>query len=319
MKRYFCATVVAIACGLCTVLFMSDSAEAQVRQPSGYFVMQEVGTQNVKDVKLQSPVFSGIVLRERWSNLAPTPTSHNWAFLDQQIARAKRLDKQFILSIYTGNNAPKWLNVPLYNAAPYPWDSTMLSAHGQIVASLGARYGRDPHLVGVEIGGPTRGPAGSLEMHLADGLTRQPGYSPERMVNAWVMCIDQYARAFPRCALISDGGVAPGGGNAAITQTVWSYMTIAYPLQANFSHCALKANTPLTALHHRLVVDMAQQGRRVGFEMVGPSVAGVNGESGPVARFGGTFAQAIVTAQLANAQWLKIYQGDELNAINGGF
>ncbi len=319
MKRCFCATVVAIACGLSSVLVKSDSAQAQVRQPSGYFVMQEAGAQNVKDVKLQSPIFAGIVLRERWSNVAPTPTTYNWAFLDRQVARARKYGKRYILSIYTGNNAPAWLNVPLYKSAPYPWDARMLVTHAQMVAALGARYGGDPYLVGVEIGGPTRGPSGSLEMHLADGLTRQPGYSVERMISAWILCVDQYARAFPNCALISDGGVAPGGRDASITQTVWSYMTIAYPLQANFSHCALKADTSLTAVHHQLVVSMAQRGGRVGFEMIGPSVAGVNGEKGPVARFGGTFAQAIVTAQLANAQWLKIYQGDELNAINGEF
>jgi hypothetical protein len=225
----------------------------------------------------------------------------------------------YILSIYTGNNAPKWLNVPLYKTAPYPWDPTMLVAHGRMVAALGARYAMDPYLAGVEISGPTRGPAGSLEMHLAEGLTRQPGYSPQRMINAWVQCADQYGRAFPYCALISDGGVAPGGRDATITMGLWNYMAMAYPYQANFSHCALKANTSLTAVHHQLVVNMAQQGRRVGFEMVGPSVAGVNGENGPMDRFGGTFAEAAMIAQLANAQWLKIYQGDELNAMSFGF
>jgi hypothetical protein len=315
MLRQVCATVVAIGCGL----WLSRTAEAQVRQPAGYFVMQEVGGQNIKDVKLKSPVFTGIVIRDRWSNVAPTATTYNWAFLDAQVARARKYSKKYILSIYGGNNAPRWLNLPLYKTAPYPWDAKMLAAHGNMVGALGARYGKDPNLVGVEIGGPTRGPSGSNEMHLADGLTSQPGYSAQRMINAWTHCADQYARAFPGCALISDGGVAPGGRDATITMGLLNYMARAYPHQANFSHCALKANTSLTAVHHQLVVNMAQQGRRVGFEMVGPSVAGVNGEKGPVARFGGKFAQACVLAQMANAQWLKIYQGDELNAMSFGF
>jgi hypothetical protein len=314
MRKFFCATVVAIVCSLtCT------SAEAQLRQPSGYFVMQEVGSQNIKDAKLQSPVFTGIVIRDRWSGVAPTSSTYNWAFLDQQAARARKYGKRYILAIYTGNNVPKWVNVPLYKTAPYPWDPTMLAAHGRMVAALGARYGADPYCVGVEISGPTRGPSGSLEMHLADGLTQQPGYSTQRMILAWNQCVDQYGRAFPGCALISDGGVAPGGRDSTITQEVWNYMAMAYPQQANFSHCSLKANTSLTAVHHQLVMHMAQQGRRVGFEMVGPSVGGVNGENGPVARFGGTFLQAIVKANQANAQWLKIYQGDELNALNLSF
>lgn len=315
MKRNFCATVVAMACGL----LASHSAEAQYRQPSGYFVMQEVGSQNIKDDKLASPVFTGIVLRERWSNVAPTASTYNWAFLDSQVARARRLGKRYILSIYTGGNAPKWLGVPLYKTAPYPWDPAMLAAHGRMVAVLGARYGGDAYCVGVELSGPTRGPNGSLEMMLADGLARQPGYSSQRMIAAWTQCVDQYADAFPYSALISDGGVAPGGRDSTITQGVWNYMAQAYPYQANFSHCALKANTSESATHHQLVVYMAQQGRRVGFEMIGPSVAGVDGENGPVDRFGGNFFQALAIADRANAQWLKIYQGDELNALNAGF
>jgi hypothetical protein len=315
MAKNLCALVVAALCAL----VVNTPAEAQVRQPYGYFVMQEVGSQNIKDSKLSSPVFTGIVLRERWSNVAPTPTTYNWAFLDQQVARCRKYSKKYILAVYTGNNAPKWLNVPLYKTAPYPWDPTMLAAHGRMVAALGARYASDPNCVGVEIGGPTKGPSGSLEMHLAEGLTRQPGYSPQRMISAWTMCCDQYARAFPYCALISDGGVAPAGGDATITMGLWNYMAMAYPYQANFSHCALKADTPVTALHHRLVTNMAAQGRRVGFEMVGPSVAGVNGENGPVARFGGPFIDAVLLARMANAQWLKIYQGDEGNAFRAGF
>jgi hypothetical protein len=315
MLRQFCATVVAIGCAS----WFGQTAHAQVRQPSGYFVMQEVGGQNIKDDKLKSPVFTGIVIRERWSNVAPTATTYNWTFLDAQVARARKYSKKYILAIYTGNNAPRWLNVPLYKTAPYPWEAKMLAAHGNMVAALGARYGSDPNLVGVEISGPTRGPSGSLEMHLADGLTSQSGYSAQRMTSAWTQCADQYARAFPYCALISDGGVAPGGRDATITMGLWNYMAMAYPYQANFSHCSLKANTSLTATHHQLVVNMAKQGRRVGFEMVGPSVAGVDGENGPVDRFGGTFAEACVIAQAANAQWLKIYQGDEYNAMNFGF
>jgi hypothetical protein len=277
-------------------------------------VLQEVGSQNIKDKKLSSPVFSGIVIRQRWSAINPAPGVYNWAFLDSQALRARRLGKQYILAIYTGGNAPLWLGVPLFRSAPLPWDQTMLYWHGQMVAALGARYAGDPSLVGVELSGPTRGPDGSLEMMLADGLTRQPEYSPQAMIAAWCTCVDQYGRAFPYCAMISDGGVAPGGKDATITQYVWNYMSSMYPRQANFSHCALKANTSETAVHHQLVVQMAMRGCRVGFEMIGPSVAGENGQNGPVARFGGTFGQALNIADRAGASWLKIYQGDEANA-----
>jgi hypothetical protein len=286
---------------------------AAVRQPSGYFVMQQVGAQNVSNGKLSSPKWDGLVIRERWSAIQPTATTTDWSFIDEQVARAKKQGKKYILAIYTGNNAPLWLDVPLYMTAPIPWDPNMLSEHGRMVKMLGKRYATDPDLVGVEISGPTRGPSGSLEMHLASGLEQQPGYSDQKMIVAWKQCIDQHAAAFPNCALISDGGVAPGRRNASITQAVFNYLYAKYPERANVSHCALKANTPSAALHHRLVVDIGRRGCRIGFEMIGPSVGGTNGENGPVPRFGGPFWQALRLARDANAQWLKVYQGDEAN------
>jgi hypothetical protein len=275
--------------------------------------MQQVGGQNVSDRKLESETWRGIVIRVGWSVIQPTEGEVNWSFLDAQVARAKRLGKNYILAIYTGNNDPAWLRVPLYQTAPYPWDQRMLSAHGRMVSALGIRYANDPNLVGVEIGGPTRGPSGSLELHLAAGITRQPGYSDQRMIDAWTTCIDQYAAAFPGCALISDGGVAPAGGRATITEAVFSYLCTPYPHQANVSHCSMKASTDEQALHPRLVISAAERGCPVGFEMVGPSVGGVNGENGPVARFGGTMAEALAIADRGGAQWLKVYQGDERN------
>jgi hypothetical protein len=291
-----------------------DVAQAsQIRQPSGFFVMQQVGAQNVPDAKLSSPKWTGIVIRERWSAVEPSEGTMDWKFVDGQVARAKRYGKKYILAIYTGDNDPTWLNVPWYLGAPYPWDAKMLAAHGRMVEQLGKRYAEDPNLVGVEIGGPTRGPSGSLEMHLATGLAHQEGYSDAKMIAAWKQCIDQYAAAFPSCALISDGGVAPGGGKATITQAVFDYLFEKYRERANFSHCALKANTPEEAIHHAIVVDMGRGGGRIGFEMIGPSAGGVNGENGPVRRFGGDFGQALQLAERAHAQWLKVYQGDERN------
>jgi hypothetical protein len=286
-----------------------------IRQPTGYFVMQQVGAQNVSDAKLSSSKWAGIVIRQRWSAVQPTPTTTDWKFIDEQIARAKKYGKKYILAIYTGDNDPSWLSVPLYLTAPYPWDPTMLSEHGKMVELLGKRYAQDQDLVGVEIGGPTRAPSGSLEMHLSTGLTWQEGYSEAKMIAAWKQCIDQYAAAFPNCALISDGGVAPGGGKATITQAVFDYLLAIGGERANFSHCALKANTPEDALHHAIVKKMGERGGRVGFEMIGPSVGGVNGDNGPVRRFGGEFSQALQISEHAGAKWLKIYQGDERNLL----
>ncbi len=297
----------------CEGAVAAGTVSAHIRQPTGFFVMQQVDGQNVSDAKLKSPRWTGIVIRARWAMLEPQPNVFNWDFTDAQIARAKKAGKKYILAVYTGDNDPVWLGVPLYRSAPLPWDAKMLTEHGKMVQKLGERYAHDADLVGVEIGGPTRGPSGSLEMHLATGLTYQSGYSERAMIEAWKQCIDQYATAFPECALISDGGVAPGAGKASITQAVFDYLFAKYPERANFSHCALKANTPEDALHHKLVVDIAARGGRIGFEMIGPSVGGANGEKGAVRRFGGEFSQALSTARKASAKWLKVYQGDERN------
>jgi hypothetical protein len=290
-----------------------NSIEHSVRQPIGFFVMQQVDHQNISDAKLASPKWTGIVIRQRWSAVEPAANTFDWKFVDAQAARARKLGKKYILAIYTGDNDPKWLNVPLYLGAPYPWDAKMLSEHGKMVEQLGKRYAKDSDLVGVEIGGPTRAPSGSLEMHLATGLTYQKGYSEAKMIAAWKQCIDQYALAFPNCALISDGGVAPGGGRMTITQTVFDYLFTKYRDRANFSHCALKASMPEAALHHVAVANMGKHGARIGFETIGPSVGGANGENGAVKRFGGNFNQALQIAQRANAKWLKVYQADERN------
>jgi hypothetical protein len=284
-----------------------------IRQPSGYFVMQQVDGQNVSDRKLGSPRWTGVVIRVRWSTVEPWADYFDWKFTDDQIARAKKLGKKYMLAVYTGDNDPAWLNVPLYFGAPLPWDAKMLEEHGKMVAALGNRYANDADLVGVEIGGPTRGPSGSLEMHLAKGLTLKSGYSEAAMIAAWKKCIDQYCKAFPSCALISDGGVAPGGRSATITQAVFDYLLTQGGKRANFSHCALKANTPEDAPHHQVVVNMGKRGGRIGFEMIGPSVGGANGENGAVRRFGGQFKDALELAKRADAKWLKVYQGDEVN------
>jgi hypothetical protein len=313
-KKRYLITVLLLAFGDAgTSAEPAAAIEHGIRQPLGFFVMQQVDHQNISDAKLASPKLMGIVIRQRWSAVEPTANTFDWKFIDGQAARAKKLGKKYILAIYTGDNDPTWLNVPLYLGAPYPWDAKMLVEHGKMVEQLGKRYAKDPNLVGVEIGGPTRAPSGSLEMHLATGLTYQKGYSEANMIAAWKQCIDQYASAFPDCALISDGGVAPGGGRMTITQAVFDYLFAKYKDRANFSHCALKANMPEAALHHAAIVKMAKHGARIGFEMVGPSLGGANGENGAVRRFGGNFSQALQIAERAHAKWLKVYQADERN------
>ena len=219
------------------------------------------------------------MIRQRWSAIEPTSTTIDWTFIDQQIARAKKHKKKYVLGINTGNNAPRWLGVPLYQEAPYPWDPTMLEAHGRMVKKLGERYAGDPDLVGVHLSGPTRGPSGSLEMQLAVGLTREKDYSEARVITAWQTCIDQYAQAFPDWRSFQRVAWRQG---AERLRSRRPSSTICSPNTRIARTCriALKAGTQEQALHHRVVVNMGRRGCRIGFEMVGPSVGGKNGQKG---------------------------------------
>src|SRR6478609_11426897 len=86
-----------------------DALEHSVRQPTGFFVMQQVDHQNISDAKLASHKLTGIVIRQRWSAVEPTANTCDWSFIDGQAARAKKLGKKYILAIYTGDNDPAWL------------------------------------------------------------------------------------------------------------------------------------------------------------------------------------------------------------------
>lgn len=288
-----------------------------IRQPSGYFVMQEVGAQNVSDRKLDSDNLTGLVIREHWENMNPKQGEFRWDFIDQQLARCEKFGKKAILAIYTGSSAPTWIGGewfgPQGKEAPYPWSSAMLAAHPGMVASLAARYAKSPLVVGVEIGGPTC-PERSLEMHPSNGVDKLLGYSEYRFLAAWKECGSQYAENFRECAVISDGGPFPAGGKAHVTTAFWDYMHRNYREQFNVSHCSLKADTPEDALHHKIVVDYAKAGGRIGFEMVGPSRGGNDGEKGPVSRFGGEFSTALALAEKAGAKWIKCYQSDVSSA-----
>lgn len=294
----------------------TPAPSATYRQPSGYFVMQEVGGQNIADKKLASGKFTGLVIREHWATLNPASGKYNTTFIDAQLARCKRLGKQAILAIYTGSSAPRWIGGqkfgPEGKEAPVPWSPQMLAAHDAMVARIGQLYANNPTIVAIEIGGPTC-PERSLEMHPSNNVQRQKGYSEGAVLQAWMRCGNAFAAAFPNVTLISDGGPFPGGKKAHVTVAFWDYMRGKYGQRFSASHCSLKAGTIKTGvpLHHQIVLDFAKRGGRVGFEMVGPSLGGTNGEKGPVDRFEGKFSTALSFAKAADAKWLKVYQADE--------
>lgn len=281
------------------------------RSPRGWFVMQEVGAQNVKDNKLTHPKVSGLCLREKWNRLNPKLGVYNWSFLDKQIDRCVKTNRDIILSIYTGSNAPLWIAGPKFgpsdNVAPYPFDTRMLDAYAVMIEKVGAQYKNESHIVGIEIGGPTC-PDMSIEMHYTHSPQKLKGYSEQAMIDAWKACGQEVAKAFPQCAIITDGGPAPGGNRGTRVNTpFYDFMFKEYANRFFVTHCALKANTSISAPHHKLVTDHKKRGGRTGFEA---ACGQLDGNGRPIKRFGGAWPKARQIAAAAGAEFIKFYQWD---------
>ncbi len=270
-----------------------------MRQPMSFFVMQAVHNENVSDSVLASPKLQGIHIRDDWQRVEPASNVMSFSWIDGQIARAKSLGKQVTLGVYTGNNSPSWLGVPLVDGVPIPWDPTVIAAHNELVAELGNRYRNETAIAAVHISAPATD--ASLEMHYPTGLTGIAGYSDALVIDSWKSAIDAYAAAFPNNALVLNVAMAPDI-NGAVTFPVIDYARQVLGPRANFIHNSLKASTNPTAAHHSTIVDLGMDGERIGFEMVSPSIDEV--------RFGGPLVDALALGEQAGAGWYQIYQAD---------
>jgi hypothetical protein len=284
------------------------SAALAAEQPSGFYLMQGLHQQNVRDDVLASPEISGIHLRDQWSLLEPDALTNSFDWLDSQVDRATALGKNVSLGIYAGISSPTWLNVPLYNSVPLPWDPTVLAAHNAMVADLGAHFSDENAITAVHISSPAT--TRSLEMFLPEGLITVPGYSDQKIIDVWKSSIDAYAEAFPNKTLVLDVAMAPDA-RGAITDAVMDYAATTLGDRINFIHCSLKATTSPTAPHHQRVVAERLAGASIGFEMVGLS--------SDTLRFGGSFADALAIGQAAGASWYQIYQSDIPNIPDNFF
>lgn len=287
--------------GLQALLVLLVPAVAQgatIAQPSGYYVMQAVHAQNVKDNVLASSSLAGMHVRDEWALLQPTASSYSFSWMDSQVARASRLGKQVTLGIYAGQNSPTWLGAQLVGGAPLPWDPKVDSAFVEMVGQLGQHYAANPAIAAVHMASPAT--AYSMEMYLPNGVTRASGYSDQKIINVWKQSIDAYNAAFPNTTLVLDLAMVPDA-RGAITKAVDEYARQVLGDRFNAIICNLKASTSPTAPHYRELLRLRDEGVRIGFEMVGPS-------NSP--RFGGSFGEALAFGQAAGGAWYQIYQQD---------
>lgn len=285
-----------VATSLLIGLFIVTGKCLAQREPLGYFVLQGVDKDNVKDSSLRDRRITGLSIRASWASI-DNGSKFRWGWLDSQVKRCRALNKPYMLRIMTGEHSPTWVQGAWHRGAPLPWNTTAQRALAQAIAALGNRYSGDPLLVGVHLSSTAN--HSSAEMHIAPGVTNVYGYSDAKMIDAWASAIDSYGAAFPNCALILNATLEPNH-RGGITHPVIARCQQRLGFRATFQHNSLKASTPMSARHHELILDLGRDGWRIGFQMACASSSRD--------RFGGSFEEAIKRAP--GATYFEIYQED---------
>jgi hypothetical protein len=283
------------AAALLVALFCVSSNSLAQRAPFGFFVLQGIDKDNVRNSVLRDSSVAGLSIRVSWASL-DKGSQFQWQWLDSQVQRCRALGKPYMLRMMAGNDSPKWIEGPWYRGAPLPWSTTAQSALSRAIAELGKRYANDPLLVGVHMSSTANN--SSAEMHMAPGLTTVAGYSDAKIIDAWSRAVDSHNAAFPSCAVILNATLEPNH-RGEITYPVIVHCQQRLGLRATFQHNSLKAATPMNARHHKMILDLGGSGWRIGFQMTSGSTSD---------RFGGSIEEALGNAP--GASYFEIYQED---------
>ena len=186
---------------------------------------------------------------------------------------------------------------------PVPWDATMLSDYGNLLAAMSQHFGNNPSLTLVNLGGPTRY---SLEMQLPVEVASLPGFSTDRIRQAWDTVLNTYAGLFPHvrgCVNLANPFNASDGIAAQVAQDTVSILGD----RASLQHDALSAQPGLPTYNiHQLIVQYGLAGTHVGFEELSAS-----GDH----RFGGSFSTAWQRVLGRKAAYLDLYTPDDQLAV----
>jgi hypothetical protein len=268
----------------------ATASAALIQQPTGFYVMQASGHENVKDSVILSSKLRGFHVRQGWDVLEAQKGVYNWGFYDTEMARAARLKKYTTLAIYSGTeNDPTWGN--------------SLDVFTKTVAAFGARYGNNPWVDAVHMSAP-QVTTGSAEMYLPGTWSG----TDQQAINIWKTSIDAWNRAFPNKVLILDLAMAPNS-KGAITKAVDEYARSTLGERFNAEVDNLKASTSKTAPHIVELNRLHSEGVRIGFEFVSSSL--------DRSRFGGTFLQGLNIGQSMGGSYYQVYQQDVPNIPSG--
>lgn len=170
------------------------------------------------DPSWTNPVVEGVALRTQWSKIQPTEASFDWSFLDQGMALAAQYNKKVSILITAGVTTPDWVYTdgaqkfmvttqagPVM-PMPLPWDPVFQQKWGAVIQAFAARYGNNPQLVYVVMGGPGRRAESFFCFTAADLATFDSlgGLASWQSGVEWI--VDQYAKYFTKTPFILDLG-----------------------------------------------------------------------------------------------------------------
>ncbi len=198
---------------------------------AGVWVTADYG-RPVPDAAYASPSVTGVFLRLRWSEVHPSSTAYDWAYLDREIDRARAAGKRVSVALMAGRFTPAWVydagvprlrftEIPHDGQAetcatfdnPPPWAPAFVEAFGRAAAALGEHLRARPErlaavamvkLTGInEQTAETRMPAQEVVSNARCTTTDAPaiwlaaGYRPSLVRGAFRALSDALAAAFP--------------------------------------------------------------------------------------------------------------------------
>lgn len=278
--------------------------------PRGYYVLRSAETDAaVPDAILKDKNIAGVSLRRNWSSVESSKGVYDWSYFDRELARIHKAGKEAMLHVDADDNGvPAWLmksvgkyqfldrnkNHSTFGARvtlPIPWDDDFLFAWTRFILAFGRHYDGHPDVVAVHVGGPNR--HGS-ECSWPPEVKSVKGYSEKVHLETWDTVFSTYREAFPdTCVVLDLAHPIDGEKKLAPALAKLFYDTSSMPA---IQHNSLNAGSGNHYDIHKLVSDIGQTGKPVGFQQVGA--------------LGGGFDQSIRIAKQARASWIEIYEPD---------
>lgn len=285
---------------LCGAAILVMVAGIAFGQTLNYALKPGQTNRDISDADLKLKAVGGLTVRVPWSTINPRRGIFDFTEIDQNLAQAKRCgDKPVKLIVQTGRDglSPKWFGGLWHEGAPLPWSPEMLAAHAELMGELGRKY--KYRFAVVHVTGPTHP---SAEMHPAPGIERVKGYSDAKMVQAWETAARSVSAAFPTTS--ASLSISVKGPAARYVDATINRVRLVLGNRLILQHNALKADTDVTAAHHRLILKYSRLGVRSAFEMA------CSAHHEPD-RFGSRdVMQGVKLGREAGAEWVDIYPPD---------